>query len=325
MKKGPLFLLSLAVISLLVGLAGGILIGKSRGIPFVTKGEQWTIGIYSGPSPFELSSSFWTMNPVFTAEDVTDVPAKFVADPFLLEGDSVWYLFFEVYNYATEQGDLAVATGNGGRKWSYEGVVLDEPFHLSYPYVFEWEGEYYLIPETFETQSIRLYRATDFPRGWEFVSTLVEGRDYVDPSVVYFQGRWWMFSSTTSNDTLNLFHSERLEGPWEEHPQSPIVAGDLHRSRSSGRVLVYDGRPYRFTMDVDPPAGTHAVWAFEVTTLTPTEYSERRVGENPVLAPGGSRWTEQAMHQLDAHQTGERRWIASVDGFGRYYVFGLKY
>jgi hypothetical protein len=325
MKKGPFFLASLSLFFLLAGLAGGILIGKARGIPFVTKGEQWTIGIYSGPSPFELTSSLWTMNPVLTAEDVTDVPAKFVADPFLFEGDSVWYLFFEVYNYATEQGDLAVATGDGGRKWSYEGLVLDEPFHLSYPYVFEWEGAQYMIPETFETNSIRLYRASEFPTGWEFVRTLVEGREYVDSSILFFQDRWWLFASVTSNDTLFLFHADHLEGPWEEHPRSPIVAGDLHSARPSGRVLVYEGRPFRLTMDVAPPEGTHEVWAFEITTLTPREYEERRVGEKPILGAGGSRWTEQAMHQLDAHRIGERRWIASVDGFGEYWVFGLEY
>jgi hypothetical protein len=31
------------------------------------------------------------------------------------------------------------------------------------------------------------------------------------------------------------------------------------------------------------------------------------------------------MHQLDAHQVGENTWIASVDGFGKYLIFGLKY
>jgi hypothetical protein len=43
------------------------------------------------------------------------------------------------------------------------------------------------------------------------------------------------------------------------------------------------------------------------------------------LKPHGSGWTEQAMHQIDPHQLSDGRWIASVDGFGPYRVFGWKY
>lgn len=309
----------------IIGLVGGILIGKSRGIPFVTKGEQWTIGIFSGDSPFSLSSSFWTRNPVLTAQDVTDVPAKFVADPFLLKEDSTWYLFFEVYNFATEQGDLAVAIGDGYRRWEYQQLILDEPFHLSYPYVFEWEGEHYLIPETFEAESIRLYRAAEFPTRWEFVTTLVEGRDYVDPSVAFHEDRWWLFAATTSNDTLHLFHADDLEGPWMTHPLSPIVQGNRHSARPAGRILSHGGKLFRFANDVQPSRGWNQVWAFEITNLTPTEYEEVRVGDQPVLTPHGRTWAKTAMHHVDPHQVGTDHWVASVDGFGEYYVFGLKY
>ena len=40
-------------------------------------------------------------------------------------------------------------------------------------------------------------------------------------------------------------------------------------------MLVYDGRLFRFTMDVMPPTGTHQVMAYEITKLTPTSYSEQ--------------------------------------------------
>ena len=57
---------------------------------------------------------------------MTDVPGKFVADPFLVEENLTWYLFFEVYNLKTEQGDLAVATSTNTKNWRYEQIVLDE-------------------------------------------------------------------------------------------------------------------------------------------------------------------------------------------------------
>ncbi len=325
MKNRYVYVSIVVVSAFLVGLAGGIVIGTKRGIPFVQQKEQWTIGIYTGDSPFSFDPAKNRNNPVLRAEDVTDIPAKFVADPFLIQDNGTWHLFFEVYNLATQQGDVAVATSVDTKKWTYQQVVLDEPFHLSYPYVFQWQNDYYLIPESFEANAIRLYKATNFPTEWTFVQTLVADRKFVDPSSAYYQDKWWLFAAVTTNDTLRLYYADALLGPWQEHPQSPIVENNVHIARSSGRVLVYDNRLFRYTMDVNPPVGTHQVWAFEITELTPTRYAETLVRDEPILKAGGTGWTEQGMHQIDPHPIGDNQWIASVDGFGKYLVFGLQY
>ena len=307
------------------GFAGGVLVGKKRGIPFVDQREQWSIGIYWGTTPFSFDS-FWNwFNPVFKAEDVTDVSAKFVADPFLIKEGKTWYLFFEVYNNQTGQGDLAVATSTNTWFWDYRQVILDEPFHLSYPYVFKWQNDYYLIPESFEANSIRLYKADDFPVRWSYLTTLVEGRKYVDNSIVYFNEKWWLFASVTTNDTLYLFSADNLTGPWVEHPSSPVVTGDRHKARPSGRVLVYRDRLYRYTMDVDPPVGSHRVMAYEITDLTETRYAEKLAQTEPILKPDGSGWNGRAMHQIDPVQVKPEQWVAAVDGFGKYRIYGLGY
>ncbi|MEO8354721.1 MAG: hypothetical protein ABI621_02290 [Chloroflexota bacterium] len=315
----------LAFICLSVGLGVGIYVGMKRGIPFVAQREQWTIGIYRSNNPFHFNELQGWINPLFRAENVTDVPAKFVADPFLIKEDETYSLFFEVYNNDTKQGDLAVATSTNTWTWNYEKVIIDEPFHLSYPYVFKADDGYYLIPESFEDNSIRLYKAEDFPTQWSYVKTLVEGRDYVDNSIVYYNNQWWLFSSVTSNDTLYLHYADSLTGPWKEHPQSPIVMGDVRKSRPSGRMIVYDGKLYRFTMDLQPPVGTHQVMAYEIMEITPTSYSEKLAQEAPVVMPSGSGWNAQAMHQLDPVQVDSNSWIASVDGFGKYWLFGWQY
>lgn len=327
MKKKTLSIVAIVAVCLVVVMAAAAFVIKKRGIPFVTEREQWTIGIYTGDSPFDLSNTRFLSNPVLKAQDVTDVPAKFVADPFLVEEDSTWYLFFEVYNWDTEQGDLAVATSSNTKGWQYQQVIIDEPFHLSYPYVFKWDGDYYLIPESFEADSVRLYKATDFPYEWEFVTTLVDDTALVDNSIIRFNDMWWLFSNDANNkhDTLRLYYSDTLTGDWREHPLSPIVDGNNHKARPSGRMLVYDGVPYRFTMDINPPFGTHQVWAYEITELTTTDYQEVLASDEPIVKADGSGWNSQAMHQVDAHQIGETDWIAAVDGFGEYLVFGLQY
>src|SRR4030095_16262642 len=292
----------IAFIFLLIGLAGGIYIGMKRGVPFVSQREQWTIGIYRSDSPFHFNALQGWINPLFRAEDVTDVNAKFVADPFLIKEGETWNLFFEVYDNDSKQGDLAVATSKNTWTWNYEKVIIDEPFHLSYPYVFKSGDDYYLIPESFEANSIRLYHADEFPTKWSYVKTLVDGRDYVDNSIVYYNNKWWLFSSVTTNDKLYLHYADSLTGPWKEHTMSPIVDGDVHKARPSGRLLIYDGKLYRFTMDVQPPVGNHQVMAYEITEITPETYTEKLAQEAPVVMPSGSGCNGQGMHQLDPVQ-----------------------
>lgn len=317
--------LLLALLFLFIGLAAGIVIGIKRGVPFVTQREQWTIGIYRSNSPFHFNALQGWINPLFRAEDVTDVNAKFVADPFLVKEGKTWNLFFEVYDNDTKQGDLAVATSTNTWTWKYQKVILDEPFHLSYPYVFKDGDHYYLIPESFEDNSIRLYKAEEFPTKWTFVKRLVEGRDYVDNSIVYYNNKWWLFSSVTTNDQLYLHYADSLTGPWQEHPMSPIVVDDAHKARPSGRMLILDGKLYRFTMDIKPSVGTHQVMAYEITEITLESYAERLAQEAPVLMASGSGWNGQAMHQLDPVQVDSNSWVASVDGFGKYWLFGWNY
>lgn len=324
-RKYKLTTLLLAIVCLVVVSAAGFLVVRKRGVPFVGKKEQWSIGIYRSDSPLAFPVSGTRRNPVLTAQDVTDVPAKFVADPFLAKESSTWYLFFEVYNTNTEQGDIALATSKNTRKWKYERVVLDEPFHLSYPYVFRWENEHYLIPESNEANSVRLYRAVDFPTQWAFLGSLIEGKDFVDPSIIRFGDRWWIFVSSVSEPNhLQLYYADNLTGPWHEHPMSPIATSDGNMTRPGGRVLAYDGRVYRYQQDLDQAWG-HQIWAFEVTELTTTGFQERMLSQEPLLGASGSGWNEKAMHHIDPHEVEDREWIASVDGFGTYLVFGLEY
>jgi hypothetical protein len=90
----------------------------------------WSIGIYAGASLQTLSPHPAARNPVLTRHEVTDIPAAFVADPFLVREAAGWVMFMEVMNAGTGRGEIALARSPDGLEWSYEGVVLREPFHL---------------------------------------------------------------------------------------------------------------------------------------------------------------------------------------------------
>ena len=284
--------------------------------------DEWSIGIYTGKDPFNLVSPDNISNPVLTAEDITDISADFVADPFMVKEGSMWYMFFEVMNTNTNQGDIGLAVSNDALNWSYKQIVLDEPFHLSYPYVFKWKNEYYMIPESHESYSIRLYKAVDFPTQWSFIGILLYG-NYRDSSIFRHHSKWWMFV-TDRDDILRLCYAVNLTGPWIEHSESPIIRGNANIARPGGRVLVFDGRIVRYTQD-DYPTYGNQVRAFEITELTTTSYEEKRVSENPILTASGAGWNKHGMHHIDPHRVGRNKWIACVDGFHTTFVSGLQY
>ena len=275
---------------------------------------EWSISIYQGNSPFAFSALRGTGAPVITAKHVTDVTADSVADPFMIHDRGTWYLFYEVCNVKTKRGEIGFSTSKDLLKWNYGGIVLQERFHLSYPYVFRANDVYYMIPESRRANGIRLYQAQNFPSRWSFVKTLMEG-PYVDASLVQFAARWWLFvAQAPNNDTLRLFYSEDLLGPWMEHPKSPIVSGKPHIARPGGRVIVFGNQVIRYAQD-DSPAYGNQVWAFEVVRLTPTDYEEKKATDFPIIkATGGKAWNGNGMHNIDPHKTSDNTWVACVDG-----------
>ena len=265
--------------------------------------------------PFTLYTPPGITNPVIAASDVTDVTASFVADPFLIHDNGMWYMFFEVFIPSLNRGEIGVATSNDGLNWSYDRIVLSETFHLSYPLVLKYNGEYYMIPEAAGTSSIRVYKANNFPYDWSHIATIASGRPFVDNTIFHYNNKWWMFTAGTgsTNGTLYLFYSNDLLSGWIEHPMSPIINNDRSKNRPGGRSFVFDnGRIIRLAQKNDITYGQR-VRAFEVDTLTETVYAEHEITESPVIYESGTGWNAFGMHQFDPWWTGIQ-WICAVDG-----------
>lgn len=273
--------------------------------------QKWAIGIYAGPSPLQLSPDQSYSQPVFTAEDVRDVPASSVADPFLFFRDAKWHLFFELWNTELNRGEIGCATSPDAIAWTYQQVVLREPFHLSYPCVFEWNGDIYMTPETRQAHSVRLYKANPFPFRWNLEAVLVEGQ-YADATPFVHGGRLWMFAQR-GLDELRLFGSDQPGSGWREHPSSPIKAGNRRLTRPGGRVIHYGDRLLRFAQDGLPSYG-YCLRALEIETLTASCFVEKEIAESPILKASGSGWNGMAMHHADVHMLQKDSWLAAVDG-----------
>ena len=275
----------------------------------------WTIGIYTGPSPLQLSPPANVKNPVLTAAAVTDLKVDTLAHPFLVVEGSRYYLFFTAKHLATDTGGIGLAESTDGFHWKYRKAVVHEPFVTSHPYVVKWRGDYYMIPEAHTETSVRLYKATRFPDEWKYERDLLTGDHFISATLTHFKDMWWMFTIRPGNETLRLFYAKELTGPWTEHPLSPIVKKDLNTARPGGRPFVLDGALYRFAQDCYPTYGNQ-VNAFRITDLSPSTYAEQMI-ETPVVKASSSGWNADAMHHVDAHQIGKGRWIAVVDALGQ--------
>lgn len=123
------------------------------------------------------------VRPVPTAEGADPLPALgtaaytplpgregfWYADPLLYRRGGTRYLFAEAMDLATGKGRIEVCTlGDDGTAGAWQ-PVLEEEFHLSFPTVFDWNGETWMIPETGSDHSLRLYRCREFPAQWELV------------------------------------------------------------------------------------------------------------------------------------------------------------
>ncbi|KAA8997552.1 hypothetical protein F4V43_17475 [Paenibacillus spiritus] len=270
---------------------------------------RWSIQVHRADAPLASSARLSIRrDPSLRPEDVTDVYAETVADPFLLVDDNLTYLFFEVYNVVTEKGEIGLARSRDGEDWTYDRIALAEPFHLSYPQVFKSGSAYYMIPESVADHRVLLYRARNFPYDWEVEKVLLEG-DYVDSSLFQYGGRWWMFSG--SHQGTHLFLADSLDGEWKEHPQSPILRDTMNNARPAGRVLVHEGRIYRYAQHGEPYYG-HSAYRFRITELTEQSYREE-AGEL-VLEGGAAPWNRAGMHHLDQQQLDSGEWLIAADG-----------
>ncbi|WP_188883829.1 glucosamine inositolphosphorylceramide transferase family protein [Halarchaeum grantii] len=260
------------------------------------------------------------VQPVLTVEDVTDVTgAHCVADPFLFCGDGEWHCFFEVYAHDREPtAVIAHATSEDGADWSYDRVVLATDDHLSYPYVFRWRGEQYMVPDAWSKDPanpapVTLYRAREFPYGWERVAELIAPPAGLhDATLFRWEGRWWALLGDGRD--VHAYHAATLDGAWMAHDANPVVSGRPAGGRPGGRPVVRDDRVLAFYQDGTDHYGG-AVCAYEITALTPDTYRDRPASETPVVSASGETlgWRSGFAHQFDPWYDGEGWWCA-VDG-----------
>ncbi|MBK8326737.1 MAG: hypothetical protein IPL02_06830 [Moraxellaceae bacterium] len=258
--------------------------------------QQWFLLAGKGnsaayPQPQQL-------NPIYPPNDC------FWADPFLWSKDGRYFIFFEDFPYATWRGIISVIEiDEQGKQISEPRPVLEEAYHLSYPFLFEYDGQLYMMPEKCSQKRVDIYRCDEFPHRWSQVSTLIDNLKIVDSTLFEHDGKWWLFAAAKQgrvriNESLFAFYADSpLSNTWTPHPLNPLVR-DLTRGRPAGRICHNSqGQLLRPAQDCLRRYG-YGVHLQEITQLTTTAYQEQTVWSG--LAPNINN-TWRAMHHLDYH------------------------
>jgi hypothetical protein len=229
---------------------------------------------------------------------------RFWADPFAWSDQDRRFVFLEEYPLETRRGRISVLElGPDLTPLGPAVPVIDEDRHLSYPFLFSFEGGLYMVPEAAASRRVELYRCHGFPHAWSRVHTLIPDIQAADATLFEHGGRWWLLCSARQgkarpNNSLFAFHADSpLSTQWTPHAGNPLVL-DYAGGRPGGRIFVDDlGRLLRPTQ-VSVPRYGYGLALHEILELSPTRFRERRIWQ--ATADAGTGW--QAMHHLDWHQ-----------------------
>ncbi len=206
------------------------------------------------------------------------------ADPHVVQKDDKYFIFVEEMPYKSNKGHLAVIEMNKSGKISESVKILDKPYHLSYPAIYDIDGKYYMIPESGANRTIEVYESINFPYEWKFKMNLMENVKSADATIFYYQNKYWLFVNIDEDEgsllynELFLFYSDNfLTQDWTPHPLNPIVS-DVKSSRPAGRIFMENGRIIRPSQNSSVRYG-YGTSFNEITILNTEEYQEKKVGD----------------------------------------------
>lgn len=203
-----------------------------------------------------------------------DLKSSFIADPFVFSKDNQDYIFYERYCYVKRKGVISVYDINTGT----HNDIIEESYHLSFPFIFSQEGKYYIIPQS-ENNSVDLYQATEFPLKWEKVKALISSSSshYADAIIEHHDSIYFLIvneykNNFDSNRYMNIYYSSSLFGDFYPHVKNPVKIDDSS-SRNAGKIQNHNGDLIRLSQDCKISYG-HSINIMKIDKLTIDDYQE---------------------------------------------------
>jgi hypothetical protein len=236
--------------------------------------HQWTILIGEQPAGKNSLRKFKALTP----------PAyEYWADPFLVERNGRLRIFFEAVPFDTYKGYIAAIEYADGT-WKNFQKVMAPNHHLSFPFLFDFDGRLLMVPESISQSHLQFFECVEFPNKWEPLEEANVDIPGIDTVIFHHKEHWYLFttvietSGAATNEVLSLYFTDNpLKGKWHQHPLSPLFR-DVTKGRMAGRIFEIEGKIFRPAQNGAGSYGS-AVNIYEITSLSPTDYSEKWVAE----------------------------------------------
>lgn len=233
--------------------------------------KRWSIA-YS--TSIEMSTlSGVTYMPI---KEVVSIPKSFsfMADPIIFDEKT---LLCEGMEKSSGKGSILVIGPNATDRMNT--TVLGDG-HFSYPFVVRDGDSVFLLPEMSE-MGPQLLASLSSDLKIEHATLLkgLEDERLKDPSLLNYGGKWWLFAGkqVATADMLFLWSSDYPQGPYVEHPDSPVVM-DPSCARPAGPIFESKGELFRLGQDNRGSYG-NGITINKITELSPEIYREEYVAE----------------------------------------------
>ena len=193
--------------------------------------------------------------------------------------------------------------------------MIDYPYNVSYPFVFEHDGTVYCMPESHQADRISLYRFNEEEQVLEHECVLMEHIQAIDPTLVYREGRWNLFFTQKDQPSVKLYRyvSDDLRGPYRPHWDNPVKV-DCADARMAGSFFKWNGMIVRPAQECIRYYGT-AVRLNRVDTFDKDRFEETQIDQ---LQPIGQSKFNKGLHTLNGNGTvtviDGKRWLFTFIG-----------
>ncbi|WP_396167559.1 hypothetical protein [Flavobacterium sp.] len=232
----------------------------------------------------------------------------FLADPFFVKEKDTFYLFFEHKKTKTE-ADISLLTSVDGKSYQYRGTVLTQKFHLSYPQVFKYKNDFYMVPETKQANAVLLYKAHRFPFDWKVCDTLIANVQLVDPSL-YLSDTLNIMVATDYAKNMYVYEADSLFGKWKLHREPIALIGT--ESRAGGRFFA-DAKGLILPVQ-DFSNGYGCGLSLYRFSFKNGKYTVKREKKNYLTAQVNLKEFNAGMHQLDIQKLDTNHYYYVYDG-----------
>ena len=188
---------------------------------------------------------------------------QWCADPFVIDDGPDHYIFVEQYLKDKDKGCIGYFKFIDGKPIN-QGIIIENTYHMSYPDVFKYKDQFYMIPESSANSTVDLYIADHFPNKWRKVKTLINGQKYVDSTVYQDGENYYLISySMTGGYEIHVF------ALYMEKQEVKLLSKKRYMNnigRPGGRLFLEDGKLLRPAQDCSRKYG-EALILYQVDNL----------------------------------------------------------